>query len=81
VHRDAARLAYYKQIRGYIRAKVAPAIEALRARDEGIPEHLTKVCSRVFRVYNMYRGNPHAQAACMHAAVRLPSVYRAQSFG
>ncbi len=40
---DAQRLAYYKQVRGYIKARVEPAIEAVRASSEEFPEHLKKV--------------------------------------
>jgi len=40
---DAKRLAYYKQIRGYIKARVQPAIEALKASSEEFPQHLQKV--------------------------------------
>ena len=40
---DAQRLAYYKQIRGYIKARVQPAIEAVKASVEDFPQHLEKV--------------------------------------
>ncbi len=40
---DALRLAYYKQIRGYIKARVQPAIEAVKASAEEFPQHLEKV--------------------------------------
>ena len=40
---DAKRLAYYGQIRGYIKARVQPAIEAVKAGSEEFPQHLEKV--------------------------------------
>ena len=40
---DAKRLAYYGQIRGYIKARVQPAIEAVKASSEEFPHHLEKV--------------------------------------
>ncbi len=40
---DALRLAYYKQVRGYIKARVQPAIEAVKASAEEFPQHLQKV--------------------------------------
>ena len=45
---DAQRLAYYKQVRGYIKARVEPAIEAVRASSEEFPDHLKKVCGFSF---------------------------------
>ena len=45
---DAQRLAYYKQVCGYIKARVEPAIEAVRASSEEFPEHLKKVCGFSF---------------------------------
>ncbi len=42
--KDAKRLAYYKQIRGYIKALVEPAINAHGAASaDGMPDHLQKV--------------------------------------
>jgi fatty acid synthase len=42
--KDAKRLAYYKQIRGYIKAKVEPAIIAHGAASaDGMPDHMQKV--------------------------------------
>ncbi|EIE22203.1 ketoacyl-synt-domain-containing protein [Coccomyxa subellipsoidea C-169] len=42
--RDTARLAYYRQIRGYLRPKVEPAILAHAATcANGMPDHLRKV--------------------------------------
>ncbi len=42
--KDAKRLAYYKQIRGYIKSLVEPAILAHGAASaDGMPEHLQKV--------------------------------------
>ncbi|EIE23140.1 hypothetical protein COCSUDRAFT_47508 [Coccomyxa subellipsoidea C-169] len=42
--KDAKRLAYYKQIRGYIKALVEPAIIAHGAASaDGMPDHLQKV--------------------------------------
>ena len=41
--RDEARAHYYKQVRGYIKERVQPAIEALRETPEGMPAHLEKV--------------------------------------
>lgn len=42
--KDAKRLAYYKQIRGYIKAKVELAILAVRdSSPDGLPDHLRKV--------------------------------------
>jgi fatty acid synthase len=44
LEKDAKRLAYYKQIRGYIKAKVEPAIIAHGAASaNGMPDHLQKV--------------------------------------
>ncbi|CAK0786732.1 hypothetical protein CVIRNUC_009946 [Coccomyxa viridis] len=40
---DAKRLAYYGQIRGYIKARVQPAIEAVKAGSEEFPQHLEKI--------------------------------------
>lgn len=40
---DAKRLAYYGQVRGYIKARVQPAIEAVKATSEETPKHLEKV--------------------------------------
>lgn len=47
---DALRLAYYKQIRGYIKARVQPAIEAVKASAEEFPQHLEKVTTTGQRV-------------------------------
>ena len=44
--RDEARRRYYRQVRGYIRARVQPAIEAMRDAPDGIPQHLLKVCCK-----------------------------------
>ena len=42
--KDANRLAYYKQIRGYIKSLVEPAIVAHGAASaDGMPQHLQKV--------------------------------------
>jgi fatty acid synthase len=42
---DKNRLCYYKQICGYIKARVEPAILALKeSSPDGLPDHLQKVC-------------------------------------
>ena len=72
--RDAARLAYYRQVRGYIKAKVAPAIEALRDTPEGVPEHLTKVLAMM----REYEGDAAPEGAQLEAFLSAPKHHLAR---
>ena len=54
--KDEKRRTYYKQIRGFIKAKVAPAILALKeSSSDGLPDHLQKVQETSSHVANATR--------------------------
>lgn len=45
---DAERLAYYRKVEGFLAATIRPHLVAMQASEEGLPDHLQKVCPMLF---------------------------------